>query len=353
MKKRIIVITVIAVLLLGIVGVCVGFAWKDYNRFEVKKEEVTVELGQIISRNSRDYIEASEKALEETELDTSDLDIMKAGTYKIHATWKNHSADITVIVKDTVAPEVTLKNSSDLSIMVGQELKATDLIEKVDDLAGIKSVSFNRNQIEVASDSDNLLEKIGLKFDAAGEQKITFIAEDSNGNKTEKEITVKVVEDYLSHVTGFHDITTEQGSKPDWMEGIVADDKIAGIAVDESAVDINTPGEYQLKYVISGNDGETTVEQAIKVTVTEKVVVQEVSEKDDKPNKNSSQNSNRTNSTRPSENRGSEESTSTGGGSSDDNSSSIEDIPVGGEIPITETGNGTTDSGINYVDFVW
>ena len=363
MKKRIIVVTVIAVLLLGIGGVCAGFAWKDYNRFEVKKEKVTVELGQKISKNSEDYIEASEKALTETELDTSNVDTMKVGTYVIHATWKKHSADITVVVKDTVAPEVTLKENDALSVMVGQEIKSTDLIEKVDDLAGIKTVSFDKNQIEFATDSGNLLERIGLKFDTAGEQKITFIAEDSNGNKTEKEITVKVIEDYLSHVTGFHDITTEQGSKPDWMEGIVADDKIAGIAVDESAVDINTPGEYQLKYVISGNDGETTVEQTVKVTVTEKVAVQETPEKDNESNKNSNQNS-RNNNTRSSDGRRSGESTSTGrtGGS---NSGENQEENAGGEdwldslnpgdawVSEDEGGGVSENTGINGISGSW
>lgn len=315
MKKKMIIIVAVLVFLLGIGGVCAGFAWKDYNRFEVKQEKVTIELGEKISKLPEDYIVANEKALTETELDTSNVDTMKVGTYVIHATWKKHSADITVIVKDTVSPEVTLKENNTLSVMVGQEIKSTDLIEKVDDLAGIKTVSFDKNQIEFATDSGNPLEKIGLKFDTAGEQDVTFIAEDNNGNKTEKEIHVKVIEDYLSYVNGFHDITTEQGSKPDWMEGIVADDKIAGITVDESAVDINTPGKYQLKYIIAGNDGETTVEQTVKVTVTEKVVVTSTN------NSSLSSNGNSSSGNRPSGNRNSG-GNSTGGSSRTNGSSS-------------------------------
>ena len=363
MKKKMIIIVAVLVFLLGIGGVCAGFAWKDYNRFEVKQEKVTIELGEKISKLPEDYIVASEKVLTETELDTSNVDTMKVGTYVIHATWKKHSADITVVVKDTVAPEVTLKENDVLSVMVGQEIKSTDLIEKVDDLAGIKTVSFDKNQIEFATDSGNPLEKIGLKFDTAGEQDVTFIAEDNNGNKTEKEIHVKVIEDYLSHVNGFHDIATEQGSKPDWMEGIVADDKIAGITIDESAVDINTPGEYQLKYIIAGNDGETIVEQTVKVTVTEKVAVQETPEKDNESNKNSSQNS-RNNNTRSSDGRRSGENTSTGGAGgsssggnreeSSEESNWLDSLNPGDTwVSEDEAGGVSENTGINGVSGSW
>lgn len=359
MKKKMIIIAIVLVFLLGIGGVCAGFAWRDYNRFEVKQEKVTIELGGKISKLPEDYIVANEKALTETELDTSNVDTMKVGTYVIHATWKKHSADITVVVKDTIAPEVTLKEKDVLSVMVGQEIKSTDLVEKVDDLAGIKTVSFDKNQIEFATDSENPLEKIGLKFDTVGEQNVIFIAEDNNGNKTEKEIHVKVIEDYLSHVNGFHDITTEQGSKPDWMEGIVADNKIAEITADESMVDINTPGEYNLRFVITGDDNQTVVEQTVKVTVIEReVVIQETTQDSTKLNKSLNQNSNNS---RPSSDRGSGGNTSnsragensSNGNTSNDDSNYLENISAGEEIPITETDSGTTDSGINYVDFVW
>lgn len=314
MSKKKVIIIVAVVLVLGIGGICAGFAWKDYNRYEVKQDRIIVELGEGVSGNPADYIEAGEKALEETRLDTSKVDNMTVGTYTIHAAWKKHTIDIEVVVKDTVAPEITLKDTKNLKVMAGQELKATDLVADTLDLAGIKSVSFDSNQIELVSDSENPLDKIGLKFDTAGEQTVKFIAEDNNGNKAEKEITVKIIEDYLAHISGFHDITTEQGTKPDWMEGIVADDKIAGITVDESAVDINTPGEYQLKYIIAGNDGETTVEQTVKVTVTEKVVVTSTNNSSLSSNGNSSGSSSSGN--RPSGNRNSGGSSGTNGSSS-------------------------------------
>lgn len=365
MKKRVIIIIVAVLLVIGIGGVCAGFAWKDYNRYEVKKDKIIIELGEGISGNPADYIEAGEKALEETRLDTSKVDNMTVGTYTIYATWKKHIAYIKVVVKDTVAPEITLKDTKDFRVMAGQEVKATDFVTGVTDLAGIKSVSFESNQIELVSDSENPLDKIGLKFDIAGEQTVKFIAEDNNGNKTEEEITVKVIEDYLTHVSGFHDIIMEQGTKPDWMDGIVADDKIAGITVDESAVDINTPGEYQLKYIITGNDNETVVEQTVKVTVTEKKVVEVPVSSNSSSNSSSGGNTgNRTSgnkssgsgnssgSSSSSGNTGSSNGSSNAGDSSGD-SSYLDDLTPGDTYEYTETGGGTSEGGVDYITFTW
>lgn len=270
MKKKGIVVTIIIVVVFVAVGICAGYLWKDYNRYDLKQNKVTVELGSELQIKAEDYINANETALNETELDTSNVNTMEAGTYEVTATWKDHSVKIKTVVEDTTAPVITLKETKDLKVLVGKELKATDLVKKVEDLAGVKKVSFDKNQIELKTKSKELLGRIGLKFDTAGKQTVTFIAEDNNGNKAEKEITVKVIEDYLSHVSGFKDITIEQGMKPDYLKDIVKDEKIAEITVDESTVDLNTPGEYQIKYIIKGDDGETTVEQTVKVIVKEK-----------------------------------------------------------------------------------
>lgn len=349
MKKKSIIIAVTSVLVLGIGGVCAGFAWQNYNRYEVKQDKITVELGETLNVNLADYIEANEKALEETKLDTSKVDTMKAGSYKISATWKEHTAGIEVIVKDTVVPQITLKSEKDIKVMVGEELKATELVEKVEDLAGIKTVSFDKNQIKLKSDSKNLLDKLGLKFNTAGKQTVKFIVEDNNGNKSEAEITVNVIEDYLAHVSGFADITTEQGTKPDWMKNIVRDEKIAEITVDESAVDINTPGEYQLKYIITGDDGETTLEQTVKVIVKEKPKPKEVQQPKNTSKKADSNNSGSSTPAGGNSNSGSSES---GGGS---NSGSWLDSLTPGDSWVSETTDeGTCEStGINGESGTW
>lgn len=89
---------------------------------------------------------------------------------------------------------------------------------------------------------------------------------------------VKVVEDYLAHVTGMQDLTVEQGSSIDWMAGITKDEKVLEVTADASKVDLNTAGEYTLTYVVKGDDKETTVTKEVKVTVVTPQKAQELAD---------------------------------------------------------------------------
>ena len=89
---------------------------------------------------------------------------------------------------------------------------------------------------------------------------------------------VKVVEDYLAHVTGMQDLTIEQGSSIDWMAGITKDEKVLEVTADASKVDLNTAGEYTLTYVVKGDDKETTVTKEVKVTVVTPQKAQELAD---------------------------------------------------------------------------
>lgn len=271
MKKNII-ITIIsgAVILTGGIG---GFAWKQYNRFEPKQETVTVEFGDEFNTDPATYIDASEKALSATKLDASGVDMEKAGTYTLTASWKDKKVTIKVKVSDTTAPTVKLKET-EFQTIVGTSIPAEDIIEKMEDKAGIREVSFDKGTEKAETDSKDLLEQVSLRCEEVGTKTIQVIVTDNNGNETKKKIKVKVVEDYLAHISGIVDITITQGETPDWMNGITTDEKILEVTPDASAVDVNTPGEYTLKYTIKGDDNETIVEQEVKVTVKKKVVQQ-------------------------------------------------------------------------------
>lgn len=271
MKKKIIIATIVgAVVIAGGIG---GFAWKEYNRFEPKEKTVTVELGDKLGTDPASYIDANDKALSGTKLDASNVDMEKTGTYTLTASWKDKKIDIKVKVADTTAPTVKLKET-EFQTIVGTSIPAGDIIETMDDKAGIKEVSFDKGTEKTEVDSEDLLEQTVLKCEEVGTQTVQVIVTDNNGNETRKKIQVKVVEDYLAHVSGIQDITITQGDTPDWMSGITTDEKILEITPDASAVDVNTPGEYTLKYTIKGDDNETTIEQEVKVTVKKKAVQQ-------------------------------------------------------------------------------
>lgn len=242
------------------------------NRFETKQEVVTLEYGEDLSKDCAEYIDANEETLKKTVLDMSNLDNMKEGTYEVTASFGDKKVSFQVEVKDTVKPEVTLLSNGKYTCVAGNVLTAVQVVSKMDDKAGIQSVAFAESQTVIESESDNLLDAVGLKYDKAGTYENKVSVTDTNGNKQEKVITVEVVEDYLAHVSGFKDITVEQGASVDWMDGITKDDKIAKIEVDASAVDLNTAGSYEVTYKIHGDDGKTVVDKKVKVTVTTPVV---------------------------------------------------------------------------------
>lgn len=271
MKKNMLIITVIgAVIIAGGIGT---FAWKEYHRFEPKKETVTVELGDHLKTDLASYIDANDKALSEAKLDASEVNTEKIGTYTLTASWKDKKIGIKVKVTDTTAPTVKLK-ATEFQTIVGTAIPAGDIIEEMDDKAGIKEISFDKGTEKAETGSKDLLEQVSLRCEEVGTQTVQVIVTDNNGNEAKKKIKIKVVEDYLSHVSGIQDITITQGETPDWMSGITTDEKILEVTPDASAVDVNTPGEYTLKYIIKGDDNETTVEQEVKVTVKKKVVQQ-------------------------------------------------------------------------------
>ncbi len=102
MKKRNILITtaLAGVLSLGACG-----------KTELKPlaEPVEVELGGSLDENVTSYAALDEKAAKEATLDLSAVDTNKTGTYPASVTYKEQTATFEVVVKDTTAPEVTLK----------------------------------------------------------------------------------------------------------------------------------------------------------------------------------------------------------------------------------------------------
>ena len=259
MKKKVVISAACAVILVVGVG---GYVYASNNRFELLEDTVQLEYKGTLDTSARAYVDASEHVLEQTKIDLSKVDINAVGKYPATAEYKDKELKFSVIVKDTIAPALKMKDP--LKGVAGKQIAAADLIKSMNDAAGIKSVTFEQNQQgEYVTD----LNEVSLFYDAPGTYENTLTVEDTNGNKTEKDITIKIVEDYEAHVTGIADIVVEQNSDIDWIQGITYDNRIAGVTVDATGVDLAVPGEYTLKYVITGDDQETTVEKAVKVTV--------------------------------------------------------------------------------------
>lgn len=334
-SKQVISCLVILVLVLAL-GINV-YAYE--NRFKAKQEVVILEYGESLSKDYAEYIDANKEIIKKTALDVSELDNMKEGTYQVTASYQDKKVSIRVEVKDTVKPEVMLLNDGKYTCVAGKDLLAVSIVEKMEDKAGIQSVAFAESQTVIETDSDNYLDAVGLKYDKAGTYENKVIVTDTNGNKQEKAITIEVVEDYLAHVSGFKDITVEQGASVEWMDGITKDDKIADIEVDASAVDLNTAGSYEVTYKIHGDDGKTVVEKKVNVSVIVPVVTYN-------PQNNSSSGSRSSSGGRGSSSSGRNGSSSGGSGGSLGNSSGG---GSGSGHKAGDTFTGTQEGGKHYI----
>lgn len=265
MKKKLLILGVAGVVVLAGAGVG-AYAYGEVNAFELKSDKVSIELGDALNENVADYINGGKKALAGATLDFSKVDTANVGTYTAYANYNDKELSFTVEVEDTTAPDVKFENNGEFQIVAGGTLSGNDVVADMSDLSGIASVTFS-DAVTVNKEEKDLLSAITLSYDTEGTYSNTAIITDNNGNATEKEISIHVVEDYAKHVSGFHDWTVEQDAEIDFTKGIDADERIASVKAGN--VDLSKTGEYTLVYSITGDDNETVIEHSVTVTVVD------------------------------------------------------------------------------------
>lgn len=265
MKKKLLMIGIVGVCAVGGTGVCV-YTYNEANAFELKSDKVSIELGDTLNANVADYINGGKKALASVTLDFSEVDTENVGTYTAYANYRNKELSFIVEVEDTTAPDVKFVNNGEFKIIAGETLSGNDIVDDMSDLSGIASVTFS-DGVTVNKEEKDLLSAITLSYDTEGIYDNTVIITDNNGNATEKRISIRVVEDYAKHVSGFHDWTVEQNAEIDFTKGVEADERI--ISVEANELDLSQTGEYELVYSIVGDDNETTIEHSVIVTVVD------------------------------------------------------------------------------------
>ena len=256
--------TVAAVLIIGVSAATYGYMTK----YELKSNEVHVELGEALNMDAAAYIDAREKVLSDTQIDFSNVDTDKVGNYDATATYKDKTLDFTVVIEDTVKPAVKMKNDGQVQAIAGQELLASDMIEEMTDLSGIASISFGDSFVE-HPEAEDLLQTLSLYYEAEGDYTNTITISDNNGNVYEQTVAIHVVEDYTTHVTGFHDWTIEAGAEIDFTSDLTTDDRVLSVEAKTDTVDMNTPGTYTLSYDIIGDDNVTTLQKTVAVTIVD------------------------------------------------------------------------------------
>ena len=320
MKKKLAIILITAMTVAGMTTGC-------GNKLALTDDSFTLELGDNPENHTASYVDVKdEKELNKISFDFSKVDTMKVGEYEAAASIGKTKKTFHIDVEDTTAPKAAAK--AEIKTGVNMPVYAEDMIDSITELSGKVSVTFKdhaytgedpeeaEKKADDAKDSEATeaaestekaestkkaedteaakqteestqkaasdgakevvtpeIERTAVSYDAAGEYDNTMVLSDASGNKSN--VDVHIVVSNLPVINGATDMLVEKGASVDYMNGVSAvdgagNDITAGVTVDSSKVDVNTPGDYEVTYTAVDADGLTST-ATVKVTVAENI----------------------------------------------------------------------------------
>ncbi|MBC2170464.1 immunoglobulin-like domain-containing protein [Listeria booriae] len=197
----------------------------------------------------------------------NDVDANQAGTY--HVTYSVTDSD-----DNTTTKTVTI------TVLTNEKpvITAADITQKahrsVDPMAGVTASDLEDGDLTanikiIAND---------INIDVPGEYHVTYSVLDSDGNETEKTITVTILSNDAPVIHG-QDVTFKAGKAFNPMAGVTASDTEDGditSAIEMTANDVNpdVAGVYHVTYSVTDSDGNTTeATYTVTVLTNEKPVI--------------------------------------------------------------------------------
>ena len=181
--------------------------------------------------------------------DLTAVDLKTPGTYPVKVQYKNKTYDCAVIVEDTIAPEGKIQN---VAVYSNQTLKPEDFVTGIIDATAV-TVSW-KPEPDLTVEAQTLM---------------TITLTDAAGNTTDYEAVLSVfVDNGAPQITGVAPLFTYIGKEPDYLAGVSAmDDRDVAleIVVDDSQVDLDAVGTYDVTYSVTDAAGNTT---SVPSTVT-------------------------------------------------------------------------------------
>ncbi|MBC1553924.1 DUF5011 domain-containing protein [Listeria booriae] len=197
----------------------------------------------------------------------NDVDANQAGTY--HVTYSVTDSD-----DNTTTKTITI------TVLTNEKpvITAADITQKahrsVDPMAGVTASDLEDGDLTanikiIAND---------INIDVPGEYHVTYSVLDSDGNETEKTITVTILSNDAPVIHG-QDVTFKAGKAFDPMAGVTASDTEDGditSTIEITANDVNpdVAGLYHVTYSVTDADGNTTeATYTVTVLTNEKPVI--------------------------------------------------------------------------------
>ncbi|WP_439443090.1 immunoglobulin-like domain-containing protein [Listeria aquatica] len=199
---------------------------------------------------------------------SNNVDTSKPGTYDVVYTVTDSDGNttektITVTVKEKASNEKPVIDANNKEITVG---------DSFDPMAGVTATDKEDGDLT----SSVTVKSNNVDTSKPGTYDVVYTVTDSDGNTTEKTITVTVKEKASNEkpVIDANNKEITVGDSFDPMAGVTATDKEDGdltssVTVKSNNVDTSKPGTYDVVYTVTDSDGNTT-EKTITVTVKEK-----------------------------------------------------------------------------------
>lgn len=184
--------------------------------------------------------------------DVTNLDLSKPRTQPLHLRYMGRTYSVMLQIQDTVGPKADVAPYALLSVETPQP---EDFILQIYDASDV-SVQF-------ASNPDMTRE---------GDQTVTLILTDGSGNTTEVQTTLTVRMDKTAPtITGIQPMTFFRGQTPDYLSSVLVSDDLDPapvLSVDDSSVNLNRSGTYQVTYRavdFYGNESSATADVTILI----------------------------------------------------------------------------------------
>lgn len=257
----------IAIIIWGLAAAIVTF----YFCYRVRPvtDYIVVELGDKVSEDLYDYIDGFDFAVTASKLDLSAVKQDAVGEYEATLSHAWQKFTYTVIIQDTTAPDLLLKEEQ-IYLKMGEGYPADKFVEEVQDISG--SVELSLNAPQGSKDEEGY-----VSFAECGTFKVGVEAKDPSGNRSRD--YVEVVVDTAPTIMGMTEYYMAVGSMVDYLNGVTAEDTIDGdvtdrIEVNTDALDITVAGDYEIIYTAVDDYG-LVAKEACTIHVMEKPDLQE------------------------------------------------------------------------------
>lgn len=212
-------------------------------------EAVTLEVGQEITTESFLLKDVKSAAFV---TDMTAIDKNKPGSYPVTLEVNGKQYESKLVLQDTVPPQATaVKTTTTVGVLPNPEDCVTNIID-------VTNVTVAFVITPEVSRVNTVSAVVGLT--------------DEGGNETELEVSIEVIEEKDEEppvISGVKDIEIIVGDSISYKKDVTVtdnEDPNPVLEIDNSGVDIDTPGEYTVTYTATDASGNTT-------TVTAKVIV--------------------------------------------------------------------------------